>query len=225
VLSAEAAMPESDPTDPSGPNGPDAPGASSPHPEAFSLLGVDLYSDPDNPRFLRYLPGSPSPETGPDGRPTLLVVASDRGAILQLGALWGLTDTTRAALREALADSHPELAQLDLQPAPASVAGVTLSLAASDGTLHPLATSSSSGMPPFSAVFSAQLDAEQKAQAIAALQGRRGTLLVDYAVALPPSVAAALPDHPATLTRRADVSSWIPAGDLSRHLLLSPKTL
>jgi hypothetical protein len=245
VLNAEAAMPDPananqipngptrpgnapDPTDPNGPsgaNGPDAPGTSVPHPEAFSLLGIQLYPDATNPRFLRYLPGNPAPETGPNGRPTLLLVASDRGAILQLGALWGLTDTTRAALRAALADSHPELAHLDLQPAAVSVTGVTLSLASSDGTLHPLATSSSSGMPPFSAVFSAQLDAEQKAQAIAALQGRRGTLLVDYAIALPPSVAAALPGHPPTLLRRADVSSWIPAGELSRHLLLSPATL
>ena len=191
--------------------------ASGAPPTAFDLQGIHLYLDAGEPGVVRYVPGDPSPERDPQGHPTLTLVVSDRGAILQLGTWWTVAPDALAALAVALAAARPDLAGARLQPAPVRVTAATLKIAGPDGSLLPVKTSTTSGLPPWNAVFSATLDSAQKAQAVAAVHGRRDLVVVDYALALPPEAATGA----ATALRRTDVGDWFPEGDGDRHVLLT----
>jgi hypothetical protein len=194
--------------------------------DSFDLDGVHLYLADGEPGIVRYVPGDPGPERGPDGQPTLTMIASDRGGILQLGTRWALDEAGLAALGSALAAARPDLAEASLQPAPAQVTAVTLKIAGPDGGLAPVKTSAASGMTPWSAVFAATLDAGQKAAALAALGGRRGQVVVDYSIALPPEVAATFASAgAASVERRTDVADWFPAGAGQRRVLLTGVTI
>lgn len=190
--------------------------------DSFDLDGVHLYLAEGEPGVVRYVPGAPGPERGPDGQPTLTMIASDRGGILQLATRWALDEAALAALASALAAARPDLAGASLQPAPAQVTAATLKIAGPDGSLVALKESAGSGMPPWSAVFAATLDAGQKAAALAALNGRRGQVVIDYAIALPPEAAGTgASAGAAAIERRTDVADWFPAGAGQRRVLLT----
>src|SRR5688572_33261595 len=99
-------------------------------PDSFEIDGVWLARIGGDPAAFECIPGAPTPGRDPQGRPTLLLFASDQGARLQLGTRWGMDAEQAARIEDAIAQRFPalQLAQPALRPAPVSVALVELAL-------------------------------------------------------------------------------------------------
>lgn len=144
--------------------------------------------DPDEPGTYMYIPGPPLPETDPQGRPSAHLWLSGETGILQLGTRWGVPEARLERLRETLAKDDPQAAgqatRIRLVPAPVTIAEVALLAvedpAAGRAQAVQIATSRSSGVPPYTAIFGAHLTAGQASTSAAALNGNRGRLFVVY---------------------------------------------
>ena len=160
----------------------------------FVFRGVYCYPDGDDPAVFTYVPGDPSPERDPAGRPTLMLWATDQGAMLQLGSQWTVDESTLLALREHIverfAESHLQPRQVRLMPVQAAIERVTLAIGDGAGRFEEIQSVGSSGFPPYTALFHVQITAAQKAHAVGALDGNAGYMEVTYLGSLPATVPA-----------------------------------
>ena len=188
--------------------------ATTDQPAAFDLEGVHFYPDPTSPAILRYLPAVPIPARGPDGRALMSLVAmGSAGSMLQLSTRFDLEDAQRDRLRARITTERPALAGTLLQPASLQVTNVTASLVVKAGEPPTvLGTSTGSGFPPWDAIFSLKLGAEQAARAQLALAGQAGILSVTISATVSAELAATLSDRPAAIERTADVATWVAIG-------------
>ena len=179
------------------------------------------YRDRTTPNRFYYIPGDPTPELAPNGAPTLLLWVSDQSARLQLGVQWKVAPSEDAELRRIIALHYPALTPgaLNLQPAPSSVQGVELLVGEDAATLHPVATATSAGFPPYTTLFAVTLDAAQMNQVVAALHGRPGFLAVRYRL----TIQTAEGNWEAS-ERRADISDWFTNRVGSDHIRVLPTT-
>jgi hypothetical protein len=147
----------------------------------FDINGVHCIPASDDPDLFYYMPSAPGPELGPSGRPTLSLLVTGQTGILQFGARWAVESQTLESVRAAISQKFPDLPLnlIRLVPAPVSIKGVTLQI--TDGrTLKDVQTVSSSGYPPYAALFSVTLDAASVARAISSIQGNSGMMAVRY---------------------------------------------
>jgi hypothetical protein len=132
-----------------------------------------------------------------------LFITGETG-FLQLDVRWQAAVETMEALRREIARQHPAIdpARLRFRIAPVTVESVDLLLTPEGGDKMDvvLATSNSSGAPPYNALFSVALTAPQQDLVIAALHERRGVLGVRYRVTRSVAVEA-------TVAIRGDVQS------------------
>jgi hypothetical protein len=155
-------------------------------PVGFEVRGVYFYRDPTDSHRFFYIPGEPASALSPDGQSTLSLMISDQMALLQLESCWGLTAPQQGAIEQDLQRQFPDLsaALIRLSPAPVVVQSIILQLGDGTGQFYPLQTSAASGFPPFTALFHVQLTNDQKAAAIAALNGNKDYLVVIYKATL-----------------------------------------
>jgi hypothetical protein len=161
-------------------------------PSGIDVRGVHAWQGRDDPQTFYYLPGEPTPERSPVGKPTVNFLLSDQQAMLQLGTRWEVEAPLFDALRKEIADRFPDLnaTLVRFAPAPVTIEGARLVLLADDGREEELQTVSSSGFPPYAALFNVTLTAEQKARVASALNGRTGLLKVVYGFSLASEVSA-----------------------------------
>ncbi len=97
-------------------------------------------------------------------------------------AVWRATDKVLEALRNEIVvrNKISNQSTIKLSVAPVHVARCNLLMSDSSGQFQEIATSSTSGIPPYSAVFNATLTEEQIAYATAAVNGRAGYLAIEY---------------------------------------------
>lgn len=183
-----------------------------------SVNGVLLFASPGQPGTFLFVPARPIPQDGGGGRPAVSAVRMPQGVILQAGALFALNAQDTAALTKYVAQLAPSAR---LKPAPISIVKASLMLTGSDGQAREIARSTSSLYPPFSAIFSATLDATNGATIIAAINGRTGVLSIAYWFTLPDALARQRKDLTGTQSRSADVASWFPGGGGSAHIQIS----
>ena len=130
-------------------------------PGVFNLRGVNLFRSKSDPSTFFYLPGEPLPERGPNGIPTLQLMASDKGAVLQFGSQWSVEPSLLSPLKDDLSGMFQDLPKelIRLSPAQISVSAATLSIGDGTGKLDELQSVKSSGYPPFAGAIqcSAQL--------------------------------------------------------------------
>lgn len=152
--------------------------------EGFDFDGLHCFQSPDDAELFYYVPGDPGPEVDAQNRPTLLMLVSSTGAILQLGAHWKAEADRLEALRNELVKRHPDIdpGAIRLSASAAAVQKVTVGLGDGSGRFEELQSSASSGFPPFTAIFNIRLTGEQKDRAIAALNGRSGFLRIAYLI-------------------------------------------
>jgi len=121
------------------------------------------------PATIRIVPSNPVPETSSDGVPTAMLYVSKGTGMLTLGAHWWPSELELSELRQRLGTAMqraPE--EFFVTPDAVRVKAVLLLLMNSpgDGVIE-LARSTSSSVPPFTALFSANvgehLDAVQRA--------------------------------------------------------------
>jgi len=155
--------------------------------DGFNLRGVDVYRSKEDPSTFFYLPGKPLPETGPDGRPSLQLIASDKSAILQLSSQWSVKSSILNSLKDDLSGKFKELQKelIRLSPAQISVSEATLFLVDKSGEFYELQSAQTSGFPPFTAMFNVKLNSEDKVKVISSLNGKQNVLLVSYKGYLP----------------------------------------
>jgi hypothetical protein len=150
--------------------------------ERRELADVAYYRSDSDPETFFYLPGAPTPQRDPRGRPALTLWLDGAGARLQLGCRWDVAPERLAALKAELLRANPELspALIRLQPAP--LGQVSAELAIGDGAAEPvvIASAPSSGFTPYMALFNVALDEAQRERAVAALHGRPGFLTLAY---------------------------------------------
>jgi len=179
-------------------------------PEGLQLDDVYFYRSPDSASTFFYIPGAPTPRLTSLGEPALSLMAMGEIAFLTLEARWEVPSRRLDTLKELLARNLPELApgKLQLALAPVSVDQARLVLGEEQDGTHQLQATPGSGSPPFTALFNAQLDAEQRAQVLSALNGRRGVLRVVYQLRLAVPVAV-------SVTLAGDVSADVDLHDRS----------
>jgi hypothetical protein len=160
----------------------DTRGAEATFPGSVTIEGVVCYMREDQPGTWWYVPGDPVPElTG--GRPSIQLWVSPPNGILQLGVDWTVPGDLLARVHQALAQA--EGPSVNLQPAPATVRQVTVEIGTNRESREVVASSTSSGFPPYRAVFRVDLDAARANAAQGAINGRRGMVAVRYRVAAP----------------------------------------
>lgn len=164
-----------------------------------------------SPDQFFYFPVTPQPETDSQGRPTLLSIPTGQGGFLQLGTHLGAGQDEGELIEEARRELVGRLNEpaspvetsgalpvppmhgvgdplnILLEPAPMKVRQARLQLGKGEedpSAAEVLAQSDTSGFHPFTALFNAQLNAEQQARVVAALNGRPGFLQVIYDASL-----------------------------------------
>ena len=131
--------------------------------------GVAYEVDDGVPATIRIVPSEPVPETSADGVPTAMLYVSGATGLLNMGARWWPSESELTAIRQRLATAMGRTpADFVVTPDAFRVTAVSLLLSdGADGAPIELARSTSSGVPPFTALFSADvshhLDAVQRA--------------------------------------------------------------
>lgn len=149
----------------------------------FSFNKVDCYKDASrDPWTFSFVPAEPKAELNIKGAPTISLLASQLGAILQLQARWDVDPDTREGLKAEVAKRHPSLeaSLISVEVAPLSSPTVVLSIGDGQNDPQPIETANSSGFSPYSTLMNVRLTADEKAQAIAALEGQKNRLILSY---------------------------------------------
>lgn len=162
----------------------------------------------------RYLPDTPVPQRGPDGRLQLTAVEAGDMLMLTLGTSLTASDVQLSDARAAIAaETGGKAEAIDLRPADATPSGATLNLTLEGKTSVELARANPSPVAPYPAAFSAMLRGDQAKQANAALRAGTGRLEVIYNLDLATTraVTARVAGHPG---KHRDVDAALAAGDL-----------
>lgn len=151
-------------------------------PKGFEFQHVYCFPNTEQPLSYYYLPLQIQPQRDADGTPMVNLVSVGTGGFLQLSVSWDAPSALLDALRQEIAqrETLDNPAELRLAFAPITLQQVSLLLGTGGETFDAIATSKSSGFPPYTALFSVQLNAEQQAQVAAALNGRENFLQVEY---------------------------------------------
>ena len=153
------------------------------HEDYQEIAGV-LVAPADEPATWYYRAKAPALAPAGNGKPQFSLVAIGAAAMLSLTAIWGVDAGSLDALRaELAARARLPLEQVRLYPAPVEVGDAVLLIGDGQGGYLPLASSRSSGAPPYHAAFSAMLAGDQLDQVRKALSGQRGWLAIRYLIA------------------------------------------
>jgi hypothetical protein len=189
---------------------------------------VALVADPQTPGLVWYYPTCPAAETDDDGRMAVTLLMIGTTASLSVGATLAVSAAELDAAATTSRSLVDDAVTVRLQPAPLTVRQARLELIDQHGEHAVLATSTSSGYPPFQAVFSAQLEPAAAAQAASALHGGSGHLIVTYDIEVNlPATEEQQPAGPRaastlgrSFTLQTDVSTWFPSGP-GEHLIVA----
>lgn len=183
--------------------------------------GLHYYRSADDPQTFYFLSEQPTPQRDPRGRPALSLVASDQGALLQLGVNWGADNQQLLDLKQHLAAQFrldPVL--IRLAPAPLAIEQVVLAVGDGAGHFDELATSSSSGYGAYAAIFNVRLTTAQKERVVAALGGRQRFLTVTYR-----GQVTLAERSPVAIERSTDVGDWFASGAGLEHIQVVTATI
>ncbi len=127
-----------------------------------------------------YLPIRPRPKTDQNNRPSVsLIIIGDKG-ILQISSEWAANQNSLELLRKRIATTNgTTAASIQLAFAPIKIEKAEL-IIAKDNHHVVLADSNTSGFPPYSTIFNAELTKDQQDQVIAAFHEQANNLLVRY---------------------------------------------
>ncbi len=163
-------------------------------PIVLSLDGVDVLATDTAGRY-EFIPRV-RPEVTGAGDPTLLLVESPGGGLLQLGVQLDVGESLLAAIGEALgpieaARRAPDgPAPITLRPAPLVVRAARL-LLTQEGLEQVLCEAQPSGLPPYTALLRATLSREATRAVEEALHGQHGRLRAAYDVSVERQTGAA----------------------------------
>jgi hypothetical protein len=192
--------------------------------------GVVCYTRDDDPGAWWYVPGDPVPELAGTS-PSLQLFAMPDSGILQFGAEWTVRGELLARIQKTLIAAAVQT--VALQPAPVTVRQVTVEIGDENHPPDVAGISTSSGFPPYRAIFRINLDAWRKNAIVAALNGRTGFVLVRYHVVAPIKASAraklegGIETALAALSGSAapeEIREWVDGAVATRDLVLTEET-
>jgi len=126
------------------------------------------------------------------GRPVLMMIDIGSSGSLMFTARWAASASDVEALRSEIASrvGVHDRGEVRLSFAPVESPRCDVSFRKNDGVDRQVATSRTSGYPPYSAVFNLRLEGDDLIAAKAAIGGRRNVLRVEYTADLPSPISA-----------------------------------
>lgn len=164
-------------------------------PRAFTFADLRCFADPSDARSYYFLPTSPRLQRDPKGVPILSLLDVGSSGYLMFTATWTAADSSVETLRQYIAHGsrQPDASGIRLAFAPLSSVECHALLGDGRGSFQTIATSTTSGMPPYDAVFALTVAGERLAAARAAMRGEHGFLAIEYTAALlVPSTSSAI---------------------------------
>lgn len=149
---------------------------------SFEFGGVLCFPQQNEPYTYSFVPLRADLSRDISGNPMFSLISLGVTGYLMFTAVWSATDDVLASLRVEIAQrnelSDPALIRLAFAP----VQGVKCHALIGDGQgdFQTVATSSTSGAPPYAAFFNIALSEEQFAAVAAAVNGREGFLAIEY---------------------------------------------
>lgn len=165
----------------------------------FDFRGLRFFPSAEDATARYFLPGQPSLQSDADGHPMLTMVDLGASAYLLFTGRWSAAEEDLSALRSEIAirDRKP-VDQIKLSYAPITTPRCNALIGDGGGSFEPIATSKTSGVPPYDAVFNLFLENDRLDHAKAGLRGEQGFLGIEYLAELPVPMKAT-----ATLRARA----------------------
>lgn len=174
---------------------------------SFDIGSLRCFASPFEEKSYYFLPKKPDLVRDSNGQPLLTLIDVGASGYLVLAARWEASASNVEELRHEVASRtlEPDAALIRLSFAPVLSTQCRLLSGDGSGVFHPLATNTTSGMPPYDAVFNLVLQHEHLAQAKAGLSGERGFLGIEYLADLQSPVTANATFHALT----QDLLPWL----------------
>jgi hypothetical protein len=168
-------------------------------PDTFDFHDLRCFASAKDASTWHFMPRHPDVQRGNDGRALLTLIDMGATAYLLFTATWGASQQDLQDLRREIASRTPGVRAERVELAFAPVASVHCNVLMGDGrgSFDNVASSKTSGYPPYDAAFNVYLQGERLAHAKAALQGEAGRLALEYCAELrtPVSARAQLTAH------------------------------
>ena len=153
---------------------------------SFDFRGLRFFHSADDATAGYFLPREPSLQSDAGGRPMLTMVDLGTSAYLLFTGRWAASEHDLSALRSEIAiRDHEPVDLIKLSYAPITSPRCNALIGNGGGSFQTIATSNTSGVPPYDAVFNLFLENDQVAHAKASLRGEQGFLGIEYLAELP----------------------------------------
>ena len=153
----------------------------------LTVDGVEVLAARE-PGVFQYIPAA-RPEAGAADAPTLMLVKTPDGSLLQLGAQLRAEESVLEKIRAMLKTRQDQPGPIRLEPAQISVGSARLLLVLPAGAQE-LQQSKTSAISPYTALFRATLNASQTKAVEEVLGGKKGKLSVVYDLELNATASA-----------------------------------
>jgi hypothetical protein len=174
---------------------------------SFTFLDLRCFADPTDARHYYFLPTTPDLQRDADLRPMITMIDVGSSGYVMFTATWAARPESVTALTREIAAGHqdPDATRIRVSFAPITSPQCHVLLGDGRGVLQTIATSATSRMPPFDALFNLPVQNERLDQVRAAVRGEPGFLAIEY-------VADLRVPSTGTATFRADAGeliSWL----------------
>lgn len=173
----------------------------------FDFRGLRCFPSAAGDGSWHFLPLAPDVQRGADHRPMMSFVDLGTSAYLLFTATWAPAPEDLEALRAEIArrTGEADIARITLSFAPIAAPRCNALVGNGSGAYRAVASSDTSGMPPYNAVFNLFLQDELVAGARAGVRGEPRRLGIEYLAQAQSPVGAA-----ATFTARAErLFAWL----------------
>ena len=157
------------------------------HAVPFDFRGLRCLPSRVDPHAWFVVPRAADLERDESGRPLLTMIDLGTSGYLMFTARWAAAASDLDALKDELAaSSGPEAAGLiTLSFAPIQSPRCDVLLGGTGGAYEVIASSATSGYPPFNAAFNIPVEGDRLAAVKLAMEGRRDVLRAEYRAELP----------------------------------------
>ena len=152
----------------------------------FTFRDLRCFADLSDAQSYYFLPSTPDLQRDSTHRPMLTMLDVGSSGYLMFTATWAAPPASVEALRHEIASGHhvPDTSHIRLSFAPVVSPQCHALLGDGTGSFQTLATSDTSRVPPYDAVFNLPLQEERLAHVRSAMRGEQGFLAIEYVAEL-----------------------------------------
>jgi hypothetical protein len=174
-------------------------------PPSFSFLDLRCFADPSDARSYYFLPVTPGLRRDARQQPMITLLDLAASGNLMFTATWSAESGSVEALRREIAKGHHESDVSRIRLSFAALSSLECHALLGDGTgsFQTVATSQTSGVPPYDALFNLSLTTDHLTRVRNAMRGDQGFLAIEY-------VADLLVPFTAAATFRSEIAHLAP---------------